>query len=224
MSRSTITRGVAATSVCLGLTTLALMAGNEPITDHEIDVEGARLHYLEAGEPGGTSWLLLHGARFRAETWRELGTIEVLAGAGHHVVALDLPGYGTSEESPVPREELLELVQRRLWPGQRFVIVSPSMSGGFSLPLVATDPEWVAGFVPVAPVGIDEHRARLADVTVPTLVVWGADDRLIPVSQAHVLAEVLEGNTLILSDAGHPAYLDRPEEFHQALLEFVAGL
>lgn len=223
MTRSTITGGVVATAVlCLG-TTLTPMA-IQLITDREVDFAGAKVHYLEAGGGGGTSLLLLHGARFEAETWRDLGTIDVLAQAGYHVVALDLPGYGASEESTVPREEFLDLVRRELWPGERFVIVSPSMSGGYSLPLVAMDPEWVAGYVPVAPVGIDEHRRRLTAVTVPTLVVWGADDRLIPVSQARVLADALRGETLILRDAGHPAYLDRPDAFHRALLEFVAGL
>jgi pimeloyl-ACP methyl ester carboxylesterase len=32
------------------------------------------------------------------------------------------------------------------------------------------------------------------------------------------------GRTLLLDGARHPAYLDRPQEFHAALAEFVAGL
>ena len=39
-----------------------------------------------------------------------------------------------------------------------------------------------------------------------------------------VLAELLHGETLILAGASHPCYLDRPDEFHRAVLEFVAGL
>jgi pimeloyl-ACP methyl ester carboxylesterase len=29
---------------------------------------------------------------------------------------------------------------------------------------------------------------------------------------------------VILPEARHPAYLDQPEKFHRALLEFLAGL
>ena len=36
--------------------------------------------------------VLLHGAAFKSETWLNLGTINILAAMGHHVIALDLPG------------------------------------------------------------------------------------------------------------------------------------
>ncbi len=200
------------------------VAAQTPITLHNVAVAGSTLRYLEAGPPGPTTVLLLHGARFTSETWRELGTIAMLADAGHHVIALDLPGYGSSEVSPVPRDIYLGQALEQLWPASRFVIVSPSMSGGFSLPFVAREPDRVAGYVPVAPVGINNHRAALERVDVPTLVVWGENDQVIPVSQASVLAEALNGETLILAGASHPCYLDRPDEFHRALLEFVDGL
>ena len=124
----------------------------------------------------------------------------------------------------MPPNEYLSQALGQLWPASRFVIVSPSMSGGFSLPFVARQPDCVAGYVPVAPVGINNHRAALERVDVLTLVVWGENDQVIPVSQAGVLAEALNGETLILAGAGHPCYLDRPNEFHRALLEFVDGL
>ena len=154
----------------------------------------------------------------------ELNELAALTAAGHHVIAVDLPGYGNSESSGVPRDEYLHQAFGQLWPGNRFVIVSPSMSGEFSLPFVARHPDRVAGYVPVAPVGIDNHRAALERVDVPTLVVWGENDQVIPVSQASVLAEALDGETLILAGASHPCYLDRPDEFHRALLDFIRGL
>ena len=211
-------------SSLLFLLMVGAVAGQSPITAHNVSVAGSTLRYLEAGPPGPTTVLLLHGARFTSETWRELGTIATLADAGHHVIAFDLPGYGNSERSQVPRNEYLNETLGQLWPNSRFIIVSPSMSGGFSLPFVARRSDRVAGYVPVAPVGIDGHRAALEQVDVPTLVVWGEEDQVIPVSQASVLAEALNGDTLILADAGHPCYLDRPDEFHRALLHFVGGL
>lgn len=195
-----------------------------PISTRNEGVLGTTVRYLEAGVPASMTVLLLHGGRFTSETWRELGTITTLADAGYHVVALDLPGYGDSAPSAVPREEYLDRALGQLWPTTRFVIVSPSMSGGYSLPFVVAQPARVAGYVPVAPVGVAQHRDALGSVTVPAMVVWGEQDRVIPVAQAHVLAAALNGEILILSGAGHPAYLDRPDEFHRALLDFLGRL
>ena len=211
-------------SSLLSLLLVGVVTAQTPITQHNVKVTGSTLRYLEARPPGPMTVLLLHGGRFTSETWRELGTIATLAEAGHHVIAVDLPGYGSSEASGVARHGYLHQALGERWPASRFVIVSPSMSGGFSLPFVARHPDRVAGYVPVAPVGIDDHRAALERVDVPTLVVWGDNDQVIPVSQASVLAEALDGETLILAGASHPCYVDRPDEFHRALLDFIRGL
>lgn len=54
---------------------------------------GVELNVEQAGE--GRPVLLLHGFPDSAQLWRN--QIPVLAEAGHHVIAPDLPGYGASE-------------------------------------------------------------------------------------------------------------------------------
>ncbi len=71
---------------------LALPAGiRSRFADH---VNGLRVHYLEAGfeTPGRPCLLLLHGFPELAYCWRKV--MPALAGAGYHVVAPDLRGYG----------------------------------------------------------------------------------------------------------------------------------
>ncbi len=91
---------------------LLLAAFAAPMTEtseHQLLLADKKIHYLEAGDGALPTVLLLHGARFSSETWRELGTIELLADAGYHVLALDLPGYGRSQTSPIdPKNFLVE--------------------------------------------------------------------------------------------------------------------
>jgi abhydrolase domain-containing protein 14 len=197
---------------------------NRSVTPCDVTLDGGTVHYLAAGPDDGLPVILLHGASFNAETWRKLGTLDVLADAGHRALAVDLPGYGKSPEAEIDPETWLGRLVAKLTE-RKAVILSPSMSGLFSLPLLTHEPSRLAGFVPIAPVAIAEYRERLARINVPTLVVWGERDNLIPVHQADVLAGAIPGaRKHVLAGAGHACYLDAPAAFHQALLNFLNGL
>lgn len=56
----------------------------------------------------------------------------------------------------------------------------------------------------------------------PMCVVWGADDRVIPVSHAHHAAALAPGaRVVVFPDAGHFAHKDHPELFVDTLVDFV---
>jgi abhydrolase domain-containing protein 14 len=153
-----------------------------------------------------------------------LGILKRFVDVGYRAVAIDLPGFGKSKTvRAAPNTFLAELLPK-LEIG-RPVVVSPSMSGRFSFPLLAAHPESVSAFVPVAPVGALQFARRNRDHPVPALVVWGERDRNFPPSQAKLLADAFrDAEVLILPGARHPAYLDQPDAFHEALLGFLAGL
>jgi pimeloyl-ACP methyl ester carboxylesterase len=99
------------------------------------------------------------------------------------------------------------------------------MSGQYSFPLLIRSPEKAAGFVPIAPAGSDKYLRLLRKVKVPTLIVWGEKDEIIPMEKSDALAAVLEdAKRVILKGAGHPCYVDSPEEFHRELLAFLKSL
>jgi abhydrolase domain-containing protein 14 len=180
-----------------------------------------KLHYIEAGHPHAHTVLLLHGASFSAKTWLDLGTLTVIDNNNYRAIALDLPGYGKSGAlSSNANDLLLEIIS--LLNLAKPIIVSPSMSGQFSLPLIAQHPGQVAGFVAVAPVGIPSFEAQLQDNKVPTLAIWGSDDQIVPVIHAERLCQVMSKvEKVILEDAGHACYMQATQAFHQHLLKFI---
>lgn len=184
-------------------------------------VEHANVHYTVAGPEEAPVVMLLHGASFSSDTWLQIGTIDVLTAEGFRVYSIDLPGFGKSQATEIPTTKWLRKFLTAV-EIESPVIVSPSMSGRFSFPLATDYPEIPAALVFIAPVQVSRYLDRLAAVLCPVLVVWGANDRLIPVEQADQLAGAFaDGQKLVIEEAGHAAYMEKTELFHQALCEFL---
>lgn len=70
-----------------------------------------------------------------------------------------------------------------------------------------------------------DYRALLTTVTVPALVVVGADDEFTPVSDASEMHELLPHSTLaVIERAAHLPNLEQPEAFNAALHAFLDQL
>ena len=64
-------------------------------------------------------------------------------------------------------------------------------------------------------------RLHLA-AEIPTLIVWGERDRIIPVAHAHAAHETIAGSTLeVFPGAGHFPQVEQPELFTDAIAAFV---
>ncbi|MBI4941433.1 MAG: alpha/beta fold hydrolase [Actinobacteria bacterium] len=75
-------------------------------------------------------------------------------------------------------------------------------------------------------VGHDGQRVSAAELLprlrVPTLVVWGDKDRMIPLSHAETAVALMpDARLVVLENAGHFPHLDQPEQFVAAVREFV---
>lgn len=83
-------------------------------------------------------------------------------------------------------------------------------------------PEGVAG----ALLGMAERpdaRAWLGEIQVPTLVVAGEDDAIIPPSESVALAKAIPGAQLkLIPHAGHLVALEQPEVFNEAVRAWLA--
>jgi pimeloyl-ACP methyl ester carboxylesterase len=64
---------------------------------------------------------------------------------------------------------------------------------------------------------------RLARISVPTLIVWGESDRLIPVAHGRRYQELIPGAELaLIPECGHVALREQPERAAQVITEFIA--
>jgi pimeloyl-ACP methyl ester carboxylesterase len=68
-------------------------------------------------------------------------------------------------------------------------------------------------------------RARdLRSLKMPLLIVWGAEDKMIPVKHAYRAARANTGVDLhVFSNCGHLPQLERSSEFNGIILEFLSG-
>jgi pimeloyl-ACP methyl ester carboxylesterase len=80
------------------------------------------------------------------------------------------------------------------------------------------------GFMQALRANIDYPiRERLPEIACPTLIVWGEEDKVIPVADASVFEELIPSSRkVIFEDTGHMAMLERPEAFNRLLAEFMA--
>lgn len=65
-------------------------------------------------------------------------------------------------------------------------------------------------------------RERLPEIACPTLIVWGAEDRVISLRDADVFEELIpDSHKVVFEDTGHMAMLERPAAFNELLREFI---
>lgn len=177
-----------------------------------------RIHHPGAGRK---PVILLHGAKFEAETWLNLGTLDVLIERGYPVHALDMPGFGKSQTCQAAKSEVLrEYISRENL--NLPVIVGPSRGGRYALETYFAHPELIGGLVLVGSVGIEENKSRFRTLSVPCLLVWGSGDTISDPENGQFLnREITDSRLVILEDAPHPCYLDKTELWHQSLLQFL---
>ncbi len=80
------------------------------------------------------------------------------------------------------------------------------------------------GFMQALRANIDYPvRERLPEIACPTLIVWGDEDKVIPVDDASVFEELIPGSRkVIFEDTGHMAMLERPAAFNELLEDFLS--
>src|SRR2546428_215905 len=169
-----------------------------------ITVEGLRTRVLEESGDGATGdpILLVHGVGGWAENWRAV--IGPLAASGRRVVALDLPGFGASAR---PGRVRYFSGEKAFYP--RFVIGAMDVLGFSRAHLGGQS---MGGAI----------VARSSSYRGPALVVWGREDRVLPIAHLESLPHLLpDAEVRIVERCGHLVMAECPDEFLDAALPFL---
>lgn len=63
---------------------------------------------------------------------------------------------------------------------------------------------------------------HLADIKMPTLIVWGEKDKIVPLNVAYFLKENIKGSQLkIFPNIGHRSHYDCPEKLTEEIIKFI---
>lgn len=206
------------------------------MTEGTVQVDGCKAPlFFRQSEPASgeprMSVLLLHGIRFSSENWLNIGTLDTLGRAGYRSVAIDLPGLGWSRSAEAPTAvgqlapaQFLKDVCEQLNMAP-VVVISPSLSGMYSLPFLMQHPSLIRAYVPVAPICTEKFTAeQYQSVKVPALIVYGDQDSQLGEVSLHNLSNLSNHKVVVMKGAGHPCYLDDPDTWHKVLLDFLSTL
>jgi pimeloyl-ACP methyl ester carboxylesterase len=170
------------------------------------------------------------------------GATAMLVAAGHpdRVAALVLVAPATPEsrvgwpvrliQAPVVGEVALALASR---PIVAYGLRRWLFADAGRVTAHAIDDAWFPLTIPgtrrAALLAVRSERRRYlgleARIRVPTLIVWGREDRVIPAAESERLRSRIAGSRLVvLPDAGHLSQREQPQAFSRVVAEFVSGL
>ncbi len=67
-----------------------------------------------------------------------------------------------------------------------------------------------------------DSTSLLSQINIPTLLVFGADDQIIPLDEAKTMHSAISGSRLeVIADAGHLPNLEQPQKFNEILRNFL---
>jgi 3-oxoadipate enol-lactonase len=97
----------------------------------------------------------------------------------------------------------------------------PAMARSVRAFMEGSHPEGVIGSL-LGMAERDDSTPLLAQITVPTLVVAGADDTVIPPAESQKLAGAIKGARLeLIPNAGHLVAFEKPDEFNRVLRDWL---
>lgn len=160
-------------------------------TSHEIEVGGARIHYLRWGEGRRPGIVFVHGGAAHAHWWSHVAPAFL---ADHDAVAIDLSGHGDSDRRPEYEleawcDEVAAVIEDAGFDGPP-LLVGHSMGGFVTIATAARHPGLLAGAVIIDSAVVDvDPEVRAARASDQFSRVRAYDDAETPVGRFRTVPE-----------------------------------
>lgn len=70
-----------------------------------------------------------------------------------------------------------------------------------------------------------DSNQLLTEINFPVLIICGADDQIIPLSEAQIVRQHIPGSKLaVIPQAGHLVNMEQPDQFNQVVREYILSL
>ena len=179
-------------------------------TEGHVEVDGIRVRYVEAGQ--GTPLVHLHGADGSSPS-----PADDLLARRFRVIALETPDSAPTLARVVKSLGLAD-----------FDLLATAEASAAALGLALAEPERVRALVLESPTAISagprdaDLERRLAEVTTPTLVLFGTADGRAAQDTGRVYTGLIPNSHLVfVYDAAHAIGRDRPEAFAEVVADFL---
>ena len=141
----------------------------------------------------GKPVVLIHGWPLSGRSWEN--QVPALVGAGFRVITYDRRGFGASSQP---------------W-------------NGYDYDTFAADLDALLRYLDIAAFARTGFRADLKKITVPTLVIHGDQDAIVPfaVSGKRIAASIPNAKLAVIKGGPHGVITSHPKEVNAALLSFL---
>lgn len=188
-------------------------------------VNGIQIAYTDEGK--GLPILFLHDFPLSRGAWsKQVDEFKTR----FRVITLDLPGFGESEAAsgPISVNRLaddLHALLEHLVTGP-VILAGHAMGGLVALAFASAFPKFLRGLVLVgmtARMELPRLENLVAKIRVPTLVIAGSEDPIVPPSEAEALARLIPGAQLnFIPKAGHLVAFERAAAFNEVVRNWLA--
>ena len=103
------------------------------------------------------------------------------------------------EPNTVPEDTIRDFMNRMRLPNAKYAFMSTL--------LAMRDSQGLSG--------------RLSKINVPTLLIWGEYDRMIPLAYSKEYTEIPNSKLVLIDNCGHTPFVEKPLEFNDTVLKFL---
>jgi 2-hydroxy-6-oxonona-2,4-dienedioate hydrolase len=158
-------------------------------------------------------------------------TIQALSPANHGAFKLPVPSKLILEDAAGHRVlagnahvagSLAEAAGIAIVFHNKSLVTDDLVRRSFEMKLSANDGQTEKLFTNNPKLASETVQGKLGAITIPTLVVWGGNDELVPLSDGQdYAAKIVNAELVIVPECGHAPSIEKPEQFLSAVEQFL---